>query len=156
VTGHIHDRDEEKGLMKKFSTISICLLVFLLNGAVFAQKTAGEHVDDPVTTARVKMALLENSVSDAADINVETSKGIVQLAGFVNSESTKSTAGKIAAQTEGVKEVSNRLRVRTKKRSAGTALDDSILHAKVKLAIAESNATIALKVNVEIHESVVD
>ena len=142
--------------MKYFLPMSICLLAFLVSGTVFAQKTAGEHVDDPLTTARVKMALLENSVSDAADINVETSKGIVQLAGFVKSESTKSTAGKIAAQTEGVKEVSNRLRVRTKKRSAGTALDDSILHAKVKLAIAESDATSALKINVEIREAVVE
>ncbi len=142
--------------MENFSMISICLLVFLVSGTAFTQKSAGEHMDDPITTARVKLALLDNSVSDAADINVETSKGIVQLAGFVNSESTKSTAGKIAMETEGVKEVSNRLRVHTKKRSAGTALDDSILHAKVKLAIAESEATSALKINVEIREAVVE
>ncbi len=142
--------------MKNFPTVSICLLAFLTNGAVFAQKTVGEHVDDPVTTARVKMALLENSVSDATDINVETSKGIVQLAGFVDSESTKSTAGKIAANTEGVIEVSNRLNVRSKKRSAGKTLDDTILHAKVKVAMAKNDATSALKVNVEIREGSVE
>ena len=142
--------------MKNFSTISICLLAFLMNGAVLAQKTVGEHVDDPLTTARVKMALLENSVSDASDINVETSKGIVQLAGFVDSETTKSTAGKIATETEGVIDVSNRLKVRSEKRSVGRALDDTILAAKVKLAIAENDATSALKVNVEMREASVE
>lgn len=32
------------------------------------------------------MALLENSVEDATDTNVETSFGVVQLSGFVDSE----------------------------------------------------------------------
>ncbi len=142
--------------MKFFSTTFICLVAFLMSGAVIAEKSAGEHVDDSLTTARVKMALLENSVSDTSGINVETSKGVVQLAGFVDSDKTKNTAGEIAAEIEGVAAVSNRLIVRTGKRSAGRALDDTILAAKVKLALAENDATNAMKVNVEIREGVVE
>ena len=89
----------------------VLLLALLLSGAVIAQKTPGEHVDDSATTARVKMALIDASLSDAADINVETSKGVVQLAGFVKSAETRSTAGDIAKGVSGVKSVSNRLQV---------------------------------------------
>jgi len=142
--------------MKNVFTISVCLLTCILSAPVSAQKTAGEHVDDPLMTARVKMALLENSVSDATDINVKTSRGIVQLAGFVGSESTKVTAGKIAAETEGVIGVSNRLKVYTEKRSIGKTLDDSILASKVKLKLAENDSGTAAKINVEVRAGVVE
>ena len=142
--------------MKNVFTISVCLLICILSAPVLAQKTAGEHVDDPLMTARVKMALLENSVSDATDINVETSRGIVQLAGFVGSESTKATAGKIAAATDGVGGVSNRLKVYTEKRSIGKALDDTILASKVKLKLVEKDSGTAAKINVEVRAGVVE
>jgi len=125
-------------------------------GLAEAQKTAGEHVDDSMTTARVKMALLEQSVSDAVDINVETSNGVVQLAGWVDSREIKTQAGKIASQTERVAAVSNRLQIRSGKRSAGRALDDTILAAKVKLKLAESDSSNAHKVNVEVRNGVVE
>ena len=142
--------------MKNLSTVAVCLLTLLMSAPVLAQKTAGEHVDDPLLTARVKMALLKNSASDAMDINVETSRSIVQLAGFVSSESTKMTAGKIAAETEGVVGVSNRLRVYTEKRSVGNKLDDTVLASTVKLKLTEKNLAVAAKVNVEVRESVVE
>lgn len=130
--------------------------MMLTGGITVAEKSVGEHVDDSTLTARVKMALLKDSAGDAMDINVETSKGIVQLAGFVDSEKTKSRAGEVAAETDDVVEVSNRLRIHTEKRSMGRTLDDIILVAKVKLALAESDAASALKVNVEIRAGVVE
>ncbi len=142
--------------MKVIPKTFVCLLALLVSGSVIAQKSAGEHLDDSTTTARVKMALIEESMSDASDINVETSKGIVQLAGFVGSEKTKRTAGEIARGVDGVQSVSNRLRVMTEKRSAGRALDDSILAAKVKLKLVESKKTSGGKINVEVRAGAVE
>ena len=142
--------------MKIIPKTLVCLLALLMSGSVIAQKSAGEHVDDSTTTARVKMALMEESVSDASAINVETSKGIVQLAGFVGSEKTKRTAGEIARGVDGVQSVSNRLRVMPEKRSVGRALDDSILAAKVKLKLVESKKTSGGKINVEVRAGAVE
>ena len=142
--------------MKIIPKTLVCLLALLMSGSVIAQKSAGEHLDDSTTTARVKMALIEESMSDASAINVETSKGIVQLAGFVGSEKTKRTAGEIARGVDGVQSVSNRLRVMTEKRSAGRALDDSILAAKVKLKLVESKKTSGGKINVEVRAGAVE
>ena len=133
------------------STVLLCMA-----GLAEAQKSAGEHVDDSTTTARVKMALLEQSLTDAADINVETSNGVVQLAGWVDSGEIKAQAGKIASETESVAAVSNRLQIRSGKRSAGRVLDDTILAAKVKLELAENNSANALKVNVEVRNGDVE
>ena len=142
--------------MKTTRKISVLLLALLVSGAVFAQKSVGQHVDDSSTTVRVKMALLDESVSDAADINVETSKGIVHLAGFVDSEETKAAAGELARGVDGVKSVSNRLRVMTEKRSAGRALDDTVLAAKIKLKLVESKKTSGGKINVEVRAASVE
>ena len=80
----------------------------------------------------------------------------MQLAGFVGSESTKTTAGKIATETDGVVGVSNRLRVYTEKRSVGDKLDDTVLTSTIKLKLAEKNSATAAKINVEVRASVVE
>lgn len=143
-------------MMRKSALLVASAVLLCMASLSEAQKSAGEHVDDSTVTARVKMALLEQSVTDAADINVETSKGVVQLAGWVDSGEVKSQAAKIASETEGVAAVSNRLQIRSGKRSAGRALDDTILAAKVKLELAENDITNALKVNVEVRSGDVE
>lgn len=142
--------------MKKIIAFFALALVLSIGANTYADKSAGEHVDDSTLTARVKFALLEQSVSDASDINVETSKGIVQLAGFVKSDSFKAVAGRVTADVDGVIGVSNRLNVRTEKRSAGRTLDDNMLAAKVKLKLIENKETSGGKINVEIRDAVVE
>ncbi len=142
--------------MSKPSTLAVCVLALLMNAAAQAEKSAGEHVDDSTMTARVKMALLEESASDAIDINVETSMGVVQLAGFVDSEKVKSKAGQIAKDVDGVRDVSNRLTVKSGSRSAGRTLDDMTLAAKVKLELVEDKRTNAGRINVEVRSAVVE
>ena len=80
----------------------------------------------------------------------------MQLAGFVKSEDTKTTAGEVARGVDGVKSVSNRLRVITEKWSAGQALDDSVLAANVKLKLVESKKTSGGKINVEVRAASVE
>jgi len=59
------------------------------------QKSAGEQVDDSVTTGRVKAALIADPVTKAHQIDVEVFKGTVQLNGFVDSASSKEHAPKL-------------------------------------------------------------
>ncbi len=143
-------------MMNRSNWLFVGAVLLCIAGLAEAQKSAGEHVDDSTTTARVKLALLEQSLTDATDINVETSNGVVQLAGWVDSGEIKAQAGKITSETENVVAVSNRLQIRSGKRSAGRALDDTILTAKVKLELAEFDSSNALKVNVEVRNGVVE
>ena len=67
----------------------------------------GEYVDDAVITAKVKAAVLEEPSLKSAEINVETSKGRVQLTGFVRSRADINKAVKVAKGVKGVKSVKN-------------------------------------------------
>ena len=119
------------------------------------QKSAGEQVDDSVTTGRVKAALIADPVTKAHQIDVETFKGTVQLNGFVDSAASKERATEVAKGTSGVKSVHNNLTVDTKNRSGGEVVDDGAITAKVKTALAEDSRTKAHQINIETHEGVV-
>lgn len=75
---------------------------------------AGEFVDNAAITAKVKAALLKDASLKSAEISVETFKGVVQLAGFVGSQSEADTAAKLAAKVKGVKSVTNDIRIKGK------------------------------------------
>ena len=75
-------------------------------------ETAGETVDDSVVTAKVKAKLVDDPVTKAYQINVETFKGTVQLSGFVDSADAVSRAERLAKDVGGVKSVKNSLQVR--------------------------------------------
>lgn len=70
-------------------------------------KSVGKHVDDDTITDRVKEAVERDPSLKSADINVETSKGRVQLSGFVNSRDDINRAVKVARGVKGVKVVMN-------------------------------------------------
>lgn len=142
--------------MVRLISLCACCLLPLASISALAEETPGDHVDDTLTTARVKMALLDSSLSDASQINVETSKGIVQLSGFLSSNEAKVSAGEVAAGVKDVRDVSNRITVRTGNRSAGETLDDTILAGKIKLALAEEETTNANRINVEVREGTVE
>ena len=77
-----------------------------------AGKQPGEVVDDGVVTAKVKAKLVDDPVTKAYQINVETFKGTVQLSGFVDSAEARSRAAQLASAVGGVKDVENSLEVR--------------------------------------------
>jgi len=60
----------------------------------------------------LKTLLLKDEGVKGLDVNVETHKGIVQLAGWVNNPSQVAQAEKIARGVEGVKTVENDLQVK--------------------------------------------
>jgi hyperosmotically inducible protein len=113
------------------------------------QKSAGEAVDDSVTTGRVKAALIADPTTKAHEINVETFKGTVQLNGFVDSAASKERASEVAKGTKGVTAVRNNLTVKDDPRSAGTVVDDAAITAKVKAALVGDSRTKAHQISVE-------
>ena len=119
------------------------------------QKSAGEQVDDSVTTGRVKAALIADPVTKAHQIDVNTFKGTVQLDGFVDSAASKERASQIARETKGVTAVHNNLAVRTDGTSAKEYMDDTAITAKVKTALAGDPRTKATQIEVETREGVV-
>ena len=73
-----------------------------------SKKEAAEaYVDDAVITTKVKAAVLEEPSLKSAEINVETSKGRVQLTGFVRSRADINKAVEVAKGVKGVKSVKN-------------------------------------------------
>jgi hyperosmotically inducible protein len=120
------------------------------------QESAGEAIDDSVLTSKVKLGLIDDSVTDAGEINVETYRGVVQLGGFVDSAQQKERATQVARSVTGVKEVRNDLRVSTKPHAtASQDADDSMLTASVKTKLMEDTTTKAYQINVGTEAQVV-
>ena len=63
-------------------------------------------------TAKVKSALLREEGLRSLEVSVQTYKGRVQLAGFVDNNEQIAETGKIAARASGVKFVQNNLTVK--------------------------------------------
>lgn len=76
------------------------------------QESVGEYVDDSTITAKVKTAIFNEPDLKAAEVNVETFKGVVQLSGFVSSEAARAKAGEVARSVGGVKAVRNDTRLK--------------------------------------------
>ena len=124
--------------------------------ATRTQESAGEVIDDSVLTSKVKIALIDDPITKAGQINVETYRGVVQLGGFVDNTQQKEQATKVARSITGVKEVRNDLRVSTKPAAtAGQNVDDSMLTASVKAKLTGDSTTKAYEINVGTQKGVV-
>lgn len=74
-------------------------------------RSFGDRVSDATTTASVKSKLLWNRDTAGLSINVSTENGVVELEGEADSEASKELAGRLAANTDGVRDVVNRIEV---------------------------------------------
>lgn len=130
----------------------LALVLTVSSAAAWADKTAGETVDDTWIHTKVKSALVGHGTSN---INIEVYHGVVQLAGFVDSETHRTAAGQAAAGVKGVVAVHNRLVVQTASRSAGQVIDDGVMAGNVKRALSSDPRTSAFGINVEVRNGVV-
>jgi hyperosmotically inducible protein len=119
------------------------------------QQSAGEVIDDSVLTSKVKVALIDDPITKAGQINVETFRGVVQLGGFVDNAQQKEQATKVARSVTGVQEVRNDLRISTPQETAGRVVDDGTITASVKAKLIEDSSTNAHQINVETQKGVV-
>lgn len=76
------------------------------------QQSGGEYFDDSVLTSKVKAELVDDPVTKARNISVETYRGVVSLSGFVDNPGEKAAAIKIARSVKGVKEVRDNLELK--------------------------------------------
>ena len=86
---------------------------FVKAQAISERALAGQFVDDSLVTAKVKAALLKDSLLSVIAVSVETHKGTVLLSGFVDNENQSRRAAEIAAGVEGVVSVKNSLSVKS-------------------------------------------
>ena len=100
--------------LKFFSVFFMTLaLLFSLGCASTPTKEGtGEYVDDSVVTTKVKTAIFNEPTLKSAEISVETFKGVVQLSGFVSSQSNINKAVEITRGVKGVTSVKNDMRIK--------------------------------------------
>jgi osmotically-inducible protein OsmY len=77
-----------------------------------AQQPAAEAIDDGVVTAKVRARLLQDPMTQAHQINVETFKGTVQLRGYVETDQARTRALELAKDVTGVKRVKDAMDIR--------------------------------------------
>lgn len=76
-------------------------------------RSTGETLDDAAITARVKTEIAQTQgIGEAAMINVDTYRGVVSLAGFVDSEQQRRMAEQAASKVKGVTRVINNLELK--------------------------------------------
>ena len=99
-----------------YSVVVLFLAVLATLAAACAatptQESTGGYVDDSTITAKIKADLVQDNKVISTDVHVKTYKGVVDLSGFVNSQSEISEAGRVAGQVSGVKSVQNNLIVK--------------------------------------------
>ncbi|HTH45846.1 MAG TPA: BON domain-containing protein [Oxalicibacterium sp.] len=102
--------------MKKILTIGLTLAFAVLTAACSSTPTSrgtGQVFDDATITTKVKTQIAhDDGVGRAAAINVDTYRGVVSLAGFVDNSKQADAAAKAARSVEGVKEVKNNLQIK--------------------------------------------
>jgi osmotically-inducible protein OsmY len=85
------------------------------NAASGESRSAGQFSSDAALTAKVKTALATNAgLGTAADVNVQSYRGVVQLNGFVPTQEDIQRAAEAARNVEGVSRVDNNLQVKPK------------------------------------------
>jgi hyperosmotically inducible protein len=138
--------------MNTLIRISCLALLLGVSSAAVADKSAGTHVDDGWLHTKVKSTL---TFHGGTNINIEVYHGVVQLAGFVDTESREQKILEAAGEIEGVVKVDDQIYVVEKDRMAGEALDDASIATKVKAAFSDNKLVDGFDVNVESSRGVV-
>lgn len=93
--------------------LTLAALAIAVTAGCAAVDTANKWGSDAWITSKVKASICsERGASTCADINVETSRGVVQLSGFANSQAEISGALETARKVEGVRSVRNDVRLK--------------------------------------------
>ena len=100
--------------MKRLLCASVTLLIVLAvvgGPAQAADRSIGEKLDDTKITTAVKAKLAADRVKNLVNVGVETNDGVVRLYGKVPTPEDKFEAERVARRTNGVRDVTNELRV---------------------------------------------
>ena len=121
-----------------------------------SKPSVGEKLDDVVITTQVKMALLLHRSTSTFRTEVTTSNGIVTINGNVQNSAEKDLITKLIEDVQGVKSVQNNmLIVKEQSSTVGEKLDDSVVTAKVKMALVLNRSTGALRTSITTNDLIV-
>jgi osmotically-inducible protein OsmY len=103
-----------KQISKYLSALFMALMLVTVVGCASTAKHegTGEYVDDAVITTKVKAAIFDDPAVKSTEVNVETFKGVVQLSGFVSSQTAMNRAVEVTRKVNGVKSVKNDMRLK--------------------------------------------
>lgn len=102
--------------MKRLLAIMSVILSLGLAACAGTQQSraTGQVLDDASITARVKTEIAQTrGLGDALQVNVDTYRGVVSLAGFVDNETQKRAVLQAAQRVPGVVDVKNNLEVKS-------------------------------------------
>ena len=146
----------QSALLSAAFTAALMASISLPISAVMAdERSAGEVVDDISIAAQTKTALAADTTTDAIKIDVEVDHSNVQLNGFVDSEAERARAEEIVKGINGVASVENNLKIQPRDRSTGEYVDDKVLIAEVKAALADDPIANALSIDIEANQGVI-
>ena len=117
-----------------------------------AKTTIGAEIDDSIVTARVAAALLAELAARSYGFKVETRKGEVQLSGFAGTQADIDRAVEIVHALPGVKNVDNKVSLKTVDTTVGNKVDDGIVTARVKTALFADASIKGLDIAVATHQ----
>lgn len=114
LTGFVDTPDQRHEAARVASNVSGVRSVdneLHVNGPTDSSAVVGSSVSDAAITARVQAALASDPGTQGSQIKVSTDRGVVQLAGFVSSNSVRDEAANVAGNVQGVRSVDNDLRL---------------------------------------------
>lgn len=131
-----------------------------------SEPNMSQRFEDATLAATVKSKLLWNSNTEGLDINVDVENGKVILNGSAQTPEAKELAGRLAANTDGVLEVSNLLSVSAADSSAAKAqnaaddaadvISDAWITSKVKSSLIYSRNLDGLSITVDTQSGMVN
>ena len=130
-----------------------------------AEPNLSQRFDDATLVATVKSKLLWNSNTEGLDINVNADNGKVSLTGNAQTAEAKELAGRLAANTDGVRAVNNQLSVSATDSTAAKAqnaaddtaavISDAWITSKVKSSFIYSRNLDGLDISVDTQKGMV-
>ena len=132
---------------------------------ISTEPSLSQRFDDATLAATVKSKLLWNSNTEGLDIKVSAANGTVSLTGRAQSAEAKELAGRLAANTDGVREVNNLLSVSSTDSTAAkvqnaaddtaAAISDAWITSKVKSSFIYSRNLDGLNISVDTRNGMV-
>ena len=103
---------KKKNIFIRSFVLLVMIATFMACASTSKHESTGQYVDDSVITTKVKAQLANDDFLKSFQISVETYKGVVQLSGFVDSQTAVDKAVQITRSVGGVKSVKNNLIVK--------------------------------------------
>lgn len=138
-----------KHRFQNYAMLGLALVVALTMTTVACSTTqsAGGQVSDAEIVSKVTAKIAADPETNPFEIDVDANDGVVRLSGVVETAADREEAGRLAANTEGVRRVDNDLTIGDK--TAGETWDDAAIVAKVKTKLAADPEVAATNIDVD-------